>query len=146
MAAVTVTSVAVLNNPGLFTQPMQFEIQYECLTALAHGKTRFLAQLRARFLSCCTERQGSCVRCISLQIKHRRAGNEFCMRVCVISNSTLPFKDLSARCNLLRHADLEWKLTYVGSADSEEYDQVLDSVMLGPIVPGQYKFVLQVSC
>ena len=49
MAAVTVTSVAVLNNPGLFTQPMQFEIQYECLTALAHGKTRFLAQLRARF-------------------------------------------------------------------------------------------------
>jgi hypothetical protein len=33
----------------------------------------------------------------------------------------------------------------VGSADSEEHDQVLDSVLLGPIGPGQYKFVLQVS-
>jgi len=77
MAAVSVTSVAVLNNPGLFTEPLQFEIQYECLTALAH--------------------------------------------------------------------DLEWRLTYVGSADSEEYDQVLDSILLGPIVPGQYKFVLQAN-
>jgi len=42
MAAVSVTSVAVLNNPGLFTEPLQFEIQYECLTALAHGETPIL--------------------------------------------------------------------------------------------------------
>lgn len=39
--------------------------------------------------------------------------------------------------------DLEWKLTYVGSAESEKYDQVLDSVFVGPVAPGQYKFVFQ---
>ena len=32
----------------------------------------------------------------------------------------------------------------MGSADSEDYDQVLDSVLVGPVGPGQYKFVLQV--
>lgn len=40
--------------------------------------------------------------------------------------------------------DLEWKLTYVGSAESEKYDQVLDSVFVGPVAPGQYRFVFQV--
>jgi histone chaperone ASF1 len=38
-------------------------------------------------------------------------------------------------------ADLEWKLTYVGSAESEEYDQILDTVCIGPVAPGQYSFV-----
>jgi ASF1 like histone chaperone len=42
-------------------------------------------------------------------------------------------------------ADLEWRLTYIGNAESEEYDQVLDSVLVGPVVPGQYRFVFQVS-
>ena len=41
-------------------------------------------------------------------------------------------------------ADIEWKLTYVGSPDSEKYDQVLDSVLIGPSPPGEYKFVFQV--
>ena len=41
-------------------------------------------------------------------------------------------------------ADLEWKLTYVGSAESEKYDQVLDTVFVGPVAPGQYRFVFQV--
>lgn len=41
-------------------------------------------------------------------------------------------------------ADLEWKLTYVGSAESEKYDQVLDTVYVGPVAPGQYRFVFQV--
>ena len=43
-------------------------------------------------------------------------------------------------------ADLEWRLTYIGNAESEEYDQVLDSVLVGPVVPGQYRFVFQVWC
>jgi histone chaperone ASF1 len=41
-------------------------------------------------------------------------------------------------------ADIEWKLIYVGSAEDEKYDQVLDSVLVGPITPGQYRFVFQV--
>ena len=40
--------------------------------------------------------------------------------------------------------DLEWKIIYVGSASTEEYDQVLDSVLVGPIPMGSHKFVFQV--
>lgn len=42
-------------------------------------------------------------------------------------------------------ADLEWKIIYVGSAESEEYDQVLDSVLVGPVPAGRHMFVFQVS-
>lgn len=40
--------------------------------------------------------------------------------------------------------DLEWKMIYVGSAESEEYDQILDSVYVGPIPEGKHMFVFQV--
>ncbi|PSC73183.1 histone chaperone asf1 [Micractinium conductrix] len=75
MTAISVTSVNVLDNPSKVTNPLQFEIQYECMFDLAD--------------------------------------------------------------------DLEWRLTYVGSADSEKYDQVLDTVFVGPVAPGQYRFVFQ---
>ncbi|XP_061625510.1 histone chaperone asf1b-B [Phyllopteryx taeniolatus] len=39
--------------------------------------------------------------------------------------------------------DLEWKIIYVGSAESEEYDQVLDSVLVGPVPAGKNMFVFQ---
>lgn len=29
--------------------------------------------------------------------------------------------------------DLEWKIIYVGSAESEEFDQILDTVYVGPV-------------
>ena len=41
-------------------------------------------------------------------------------------------------------ADLEWKLTYVGSADSNDHDQVLDSILVGPIPEGRHKFLFEV--
>lgn len=40
--------------------------------------------------------------------------------------------------------DLEWKIIYVGSAEDDRYDQVLDSIMVGPIPVGVNKFVFQV--
>lgn len=43
------------------------------------------------------------------------------------------------------NVDLEWKIIYVGSAESEEYDQVLDSVLVGPVPAGRHMFVFQVS-
>lgn len=46
---------------------------------------------------------------------------------------------------LLLPSDLEWKIIYVGSAESEEYDQVLDSVLVGPVPAGRHMFVFQVS-
>ena len=39
--------------------------------------------------------------------------------------------------------DLEWKIIYVGSAESEEYDQVLDTVFVGPVPEGRHMFVFQ---
>ncbi|KAF2717261.1 histone deposition protein Asf1 [Polychaeton citri CBS 116435] len=39
--------------------------------------------------------------------------------------------------------DLEWKLTYVGSATSSEHDQELDSLLVGPIPVGVNKFVFE---
>ncbi|KAI9052608.1 hypothetical protein LZ554_003951 [Drepanopeziza brunnea f. sp. 'monogermtubi'] len=39
--------------------------------------------------------------------------------------------------------DLEWKLTYVGSATSDEHDQELDSLLVGPIPVGVNKFIFQ---
>ncbi|PGH18893.1 histone chaperone ASF1 [Polytolypa hystricis UAMH7299] len=43
----------------------------------------------------------------------------------------------------LQKADLEWKLTYVGSATSSEYDQELDSLLVGPIPVGVNKFIFE---
>lgn len=75
MAAATITSVAVLNNPAAFGDPIQLEVTYECLS---------------------------------------------------------PLKD-----------DLEWRVVYVGSAESEQHDQVLDSAFVGPVLPGTYKFRME---
>ncbi|KAE9449482.1 hypothetical protein C3L33_18618, partial [Rhododendron williamsianum] len=43
----------------------------------------------------------------------------------------------------LIEADIEWKLTYVGSAEDETYDQVLESVLVGPVNVGNYRFVFE---
>uniref|UniRef100_A0A914ZLH6 Anti-silencing factor n=1 Tax=Parascaris univalens TaxID=6257 RepID=A0A914ZLH6_PARUN len=39
--------------------------------------------------------------------------------------------------------DLDWELVYVGAAESEKYDQVLDSVLVGPVVEGRHKFIFE---
>jgi len=39
--------------------------------------------------------------------------------------------------------DLEWRIIYVGSAESEEFDQVLDTVYVGPVPEGRHMFVFQ---
>jgi len=72
-----VTNVQILDNPTCFTNPLQFEISFECVRELKE--------------------------------------------------------------------DLEWRVIYVGSSESEEHDQELDSVLLGPIKQGVNKFVFQVD-
>lgn len=42
-------------------------------------------------------------------------------------------------------SDLEWKIIYVGSAESEEHDQVLDTVYVGPVPEGRHLFVFEVK-
>ena len=41
--------------------------------------------------------------------------------------------------------DLEWKVVYVGNAEDENGDQVLEEVMVGPVPIGVNRFVLQAS-
>lgn len=39
--------------------------------------------------------------------------------------------------------DLEWKMIYVGSAESEAYDQILDTITVGPIPEGLHSFIFE---
>lgn len=41
--------------------------------------------------------------------------------------------------------DIEWKLIYVGSAESSSYDQELDSCMVGPVPVGVNSFEFEVG-
>ena len=104
MSAINIASVNVLDNPTLFQNPLQLEIQYECLYPLQHGECDIM-------LTASCQRQFTRWSSVDL---------------------SLP-------------ADLEWKLIYVGSPESEKYDQVLDSVLVGPVAPGSYRFVFQVN-
>ncbi|KAK9197092.1 hypothetical protein WN943_005226 [Citrus x changshan-huyou] len=55
-----------------------------------------------------------------------------------------PFQfEISYECVTPLKDDLEWKLIYVGSAEDETYDQLLESVLVGPVKIGNYRFVLQ---
>ena len=46
---------------------------------------------------------------------------------------------------ILGFADLELKLTYVGSSENDTYDQVIESVLVRPINVGNYRFVFEVT-
>ncbi|GKU90238.1 hypothetical protein SLEP1_g4251 [Rubroshorea leprosula] len=55
-----------------------------------------------------------------------------------------PFQfEISYECLTPLKDDLEWKLVYVGSAEDETHDQVLESVLVGPVNIGSYRFVLE---
>jgi len=41
--------------------------------------------------------------------------------------------EVSFECLTPMSEDIEWKLIYVGSAESDEHDQELDSILVGPM-------------
>ncbi|KAG9300628.1 hypothetical protein G9A89_005228 [Geosiphon pyriformis] len=51
--------------------------------------------------------------------------------------------EITFECITELQDDLEWKVIYVGSPEGEEHDQVLDSIMVGPVPAGVNKFVFQ---
>ncbi|PNY27772.1 Histone chaperone, partial [Tolypocladium capitatum] len=51
--------------------------------------------------------------------------------------------EITFECLEALEKDLEWKLTYVGSATSDQYDQELDSLLVGPVPVGINKFVFE---
>ncbi|KAG0654964.1 Histone chaperone asf1 [Rhodotorula mucilaginosa] len=69
--------------------------------------------------------------------------------VTVLNNSTSftePYRfKITFECMAPLQDDLEWKLTYVGSAESESYDQELDTCMVGPIPVGVNTFEFEAS-
>ncbi|XP_066986025.1 histone chaperone asf1 [Macrobrachium rosenbergii] len=55
-----------------------------------------------------------------------------------------PFQfEITFECVEDLQEDLEWKIIYVGSAESENYDQILDTVYVGPVPEGKHMFVFQ---
>jgi len=67
--------------------------------------------------------------------------------VLVLDNPTSffnPFQfELTFECIEELKEDLEWKMIYVGSAESEQHDQVLDTIYVGPVPEGRHIFVFQ---
>mmetsp|Transcript_20106 Transcript_20106/g.24859 ORF Transcript_20106/g.24859 Transcript_20106/m.24859 type:complete len:229 (-) Transcript_20106:131-817(-) len=55
-----------------------------------------------------------------------------------------PFQfEITFECLQPLEDDLEFKIVYVGSAESSSHDQTLDEVLVGPVPVGTNKFVLQ---
>eukprot|EP00039_Didymoeca_costata_P023704 m.7968 g.7968 ORF g.7968 m.7968 type:complete len:206 (-) comp3809_c0_seq1:111-728(-) len=51
--------------------------------------------------------------------------------------------EVTFECSAALEHDIEWKVIYVGSAESEEHDQELESIMVGPVPIGVSRFVLE---
>ncbi|KAL7989312.1 hypothetical protein Chor_011978 [Crotalus horridus] len=86
--------------------------------------------------------------------EHREASEPVMARVSVLGVSLLenpsPFDhplrfQVQFECGEALPHDLEWKIIYVGSAESEEYDQILDSVLVGPVPAGRHMFVFEAN-
>ncbi|KAK9387115.1 anti-silence-domain-containing protein [Lipomyces mesembrius] len=63
-----------------------------------------------------------------------------------VLNNPAPFTasyefEITFECLEPLKEDLEWKLTYVGSSSSFEHDQLLDSILVGPVPVGINKFL-----
>jgi hypothetical protein len=69
------------------------------------------------------------------------------MNVVVLDNPSAflnPFQfEITFECLEDLQEDLEWRIIYVGSAESEAFDQVLDTVYVGPVPQGRHMFVFQ---
>lgn len=65
-----------------------------------------------------------------------------------VLNNPAPFGDkfefeITFECTAELQHDIEWKIIYVGSAETEEKDQELESIMVGPVPVGTAKFVFE---
>eukprot|EP00771_Trimastix_marina_P002137 gnl/Trimastix_PCT/3250.p1 GENE.gnl/Trimastix_PCT/3250~~gnl/Trimastix_PCT/3250.p1 ORF type:complete len:223 (+),score=29.99 gnl/Trimastix_PCT/3250:41-670(+) len=69
------------------------------------------------------------------------------VNVSLLNNPTAfahPFQfEITVQCLEALPDDLELRVTYIGSPDSERFDQLLESVFVGPLPVGLAKFVLQ---
>ena len=55
-----------------------------------------------------------------------------------------PFQfEVTLECIAELHGELKWKMTYVGSSASEYFDQVLETIVVGPVLAGSHIFVFK---
>ena len=68
------------------------------------------------------------------------------LNIAVLENLSLfhsPFWfEISFECNEALEDDLEWEISYTGSAESE-FDQIRDSVLVDPVPAGRHMFIFQ---
>merc|ERR1711934_797026 len=67
---------------------------------------------------------------------------------CRVLNNPAPFAtplqfECGFECISPLTDDLEWKMIYVGSAEDEQHDQELESVLVGPVEMGINRFIFQ---
>ncbi|GAA5878313.1 hypothetical protein JCM8547_006231 [Rhodosporidiobolus lusitaniae] len=67
-----------------------------------------------------------------------------------VLNNPAPFTEpysfkITFECMAPLQDDLEWKLTYVGSAESDSFDQELDTCMVGPVPVGVNSFEFEAA-
>lgn len=65
-----------------------------------------------------------------------------------VLNNPAPYTDpivleVQYECLSSLQDDLEWRINYVGSAESDQYDQILDSALVGPVQQGTFKFRME---
>jgi len=68
----------------------------------------------------------------------------------VVCNNPAPFLDqlqfeITFDCIETLGDDLQWKIIYVGSAETEDYDQTLEQVFVGPVYEGRHRFLFQAN-
>lgn len=116
MSVVSLLGVKILNNPAAFTDSYQFEITFECLEQLQKG---MLYAVRIRFVI-----------------------DSFFSHIHQISNGSSPMSDPPLRMftpPLISLPCLYPPLIFLSS----EYDQELDSLLVGPIPVGVNKFIFE---
>lgn len=132
MALVVITSVRVLRCPSDSDRQMwhSFQAQYGCDV----GLEGFLATDQERVAQVVQglpqDKRDALIRL------HQNAGMGFRDGFCFEITFECKEPGLGAE-------ELDWKLTYVGSAADEKFDQELDSVLVGPVVIGKNQFVFQ---
>eukprot|EP01066_Platyproteum_vivax_P006865 Platyproteum_vivax@DN2540_c0_g1_i1.p1 len=77
----------------------------------------------------------SCVQVTNVDVRH------------VEGPLTEPFEfEITFECLQMLQEDLQWKVTYVGSPDTVDWDQSLEDILLGPLQVGTMKFTLKAPC
>lgn len=113
MSVVSLLGVKVVNNPAKFIDKYEFEITFECLEQLEKGM----------FVD------------VTLMLPMANAYNSI-----QISSGSLPMSDLPNRASFAVTTN---RARRANRSSSDQYDQELDSLLVGPVPVGVNKFIFE---